>query len=424
MTAFQDLLTSDTITGWRNRVIGWAQGAGLDITAWEEGDTAEQTLQTFALGLLSQGDVIAQAIRGFASLDTSTDPGDVDPFDEDNEALTPEPGFLSNLGANVFGTDRAEETFGVCQVLFDNSAGAVARTFAPEGLVWTWTGGAPPSPAPTYRNPADETIYTNPDGTVTVPAGATLSIPVRAEEAGSRSNAGVGELTLTTTLVGVTATNTTGPLGRDREAAPAYRTRCRQASSRVSLGGPSGAYEYFSRTQVNGDPLLNASGTAVNITRVQVTQESSTGIVDAFFASPSGAASAEDVTAANDNIEKEAFAVPDAITYTGASATEVSITVSGTARLQSGPGVSVAEAQQAIVDALTDDFSLFPIGGRDQVEGAGVIYSEDLQAIAACSYPGLYNLVLTAPLAATTPLAKGQVATLDTAPASWTITLV
>lgn len=423
MSLFTDLLQSETITSIRTRIVAIAESADLLISNWLSGGTGEQILQALGLATYQTSDMVSKAIRGFASLDTSTDPGDVDPYDDTNEDKTPAEGMLSALGENTYGTPRRGETFATGFVTFVN-AGIVARTFGPESLTFTWTGGAPPSPAPTYRNSADDTVYTDPDGTVTVGAGASLDLPVTAEELGTRSNAPTGTLSLTTTLSGCTATNAAPVVGSDREDAATYRTRCRKAPARVSLAGPSAAYEYLANTQIDGEPLLNASETEVNISRVQVPQDSATGIVDAYFASPAGAAVAEDVTAANDNIELEAFAVPDAITYTGQAAVEVVVPVAGTAKIKAGVGVDIDDAATAIVAALVDYFASFPIGGLDQVAGAGVLYTKDIQAVAAAAYPGLYNCTVTTPAAASTALALGRVAVLSTVVGDWTITLV
>ena len=424
MSLFSDLITNETITSVREKIVAIAQQADLLITNWISGGVGEQVVQALSIATYTASRVATKAIRGYASLDTSTDPGDVDAYDSANEGLAPAPGLLSSLGENTFGTPRREETFATGFVTFIN-AGTVARTFGPESLVFTWTDGTPPSPAPTYRNSADASVYTDPDGTITVAAGSDLVIPVVAEELGTRSNAPAGSLSLTTTLSGCTATNAAAVLGTDRESAADYRARCKKAPARISLGGPSAAYEYLANTTIDGDPLLNASEAEVNITRVQVSQDSDTGDVTAWFASPSGAASAEDVTAANNNIELEAFAVPDTISYTGDAAVEVPIPVTGTAKLKDGAGVSEDDAKQAIVDALTAYGATFPIGGVDQdVDGNGMLYTEDLQVVAGSAYPGLYSLAITAPAGASTALAFGRVAVLSTVPGDWTVTLV
>ena len=137
-----------------------------------------------------------------------------------------------------------------------------------------------------------------------------------------------------------------------------------------------------------------------------------------------GAASTEDVTAANANIQVDAYAVFDCVTYTGQAASEVPISVVGTAKIKAGPGVVSATVRQAIVDALTAAFQEFPIGGEDQTLGAGVIYTRDLQAIAATAFTGLYAVSVTTPAGASTALALGEVATYAGTIADWTLTIV
>lgn len=425
MSLFEDLIANETLVSVRARIVEQAKAADLKITNWLVGAVGQQTLEAFTQVTHQTSLNISAAIRGYGSLDTSTDPGDEDPYDSTNADLEPEAGFLSDHGASNYGTPRGEATFASGFVTFVNG-GTIARTFAPESLTFTWTDESPPSPPPTYRNAPDPAIYTNPDGTVTVAALATLVIPISAEEIGTRSNAPSSALSLTTTLSGCTATNAAPIAGTDRESAADYRARCRQAAARLSLGGPSAAYEYLAKTNLDGTVLLNASGNPVNISRVQVSQESDTGIVDVFYASPAGAATSEDVTAANTNIELEAFATPDTITFTGAAAVEVPIAVAGTAKVKAAAGVADPEAaaKAAIVAELVEAFAAYPVGGEDQVDGAGVIYTRDIQADAAQAYPGLYALLVTTPAGASTALAKGEVATLNTTVGDWTVTVV
>jgi acetylornithine deacetylase/succinyl-diaminopimelate desuccinylase-like protein len=210
----------------------------------------------------------------------------------------------------------------------------------------------------------------------------------------------------------------------DREGADAYRARCRKAASRGSLGGPRGAISYLAATQYDGSPVINGSGTASNITRTYVSQDSTTGIVDAYYASATGPATSDDVTAANLNIQSYAYATPDAITFTGAAAIATPITVSGTVKIRARPGLVVATVKQAIVDTLTAYFATLEIGGVDQVAGAGVVYTADLVAVVRTAYSGIYDPVLSAPVAVSTAIALGHVATLVTSTASWTVTVV
>lgn len=422
---FDALIANETASGIRAKVIGFAHGAGLVITDWIVGAVGQQMFEAFINATFATTSTFAQAVRGFASLDTATDPGDADSFDPNNAGLAAAPGFLSAQGANVFGTPRDGATFASGFVTFVN-AGAVARTFAPGGLVFTYTVGSPPSPAPTYRNAPAPAIYTNPDGTVTVPAGATLAkLPIAAEIIGTGSNAPPSSLSLTTTLTGCSATNPTSVLGTDIEDADAYRVRCRRAPARISLGAPSAAYAYFANTNLDGSPLFNEDGAEVEIDgRTYVSQDSTTGIVTTFYATASGGASPEDVIAANENIAIQSFAVPGAITFFGASATPVAIHVAGTARVRTRPGVTAALAQAAIVKALATAFAALPIGGDDQTAGAGVIYTSDFLGVAQAAYPGLYDVVISTPSGGTTALALGHVATLTSDPATdWTVVL-
>jgi len=427
MGLYEELIQSETLAAIRDKIIGFAQAAELKITSWVSGDVGEQILQTVAALEFAKAGTIAKAIRGFTSLDLSVDPGDPDPYDASNELQPAARGLLSHFGENTFGTVRAEASLATGTVEFDNSAGIVARTFAPYALTFTWTvdlGGGIPDPPPTYRNAEDDSIYVNMDGTVTVPAGDTLLIPVVAEEVGTRSNAGPGALSLTTSMVNVTATNTTAIVGADREDAEVYREKCRQSGARLSFSDPEDAYKYFASKNLDGTPLLNELGAPVAITRVQVSQESDTGIVDVWFADDDGEPSSEDVDAANANIELATSAIGDAITYTGQAATEVTVSVAGTAKVKAAPGVTTALVRAAILEALAKLFKAYPIGGRDQVAGAGVMYTTDIHGAVATSYPGLYNAVVTTPAGATTALDEGEVAKLDSDAADWTVTLV
>lgn len=424
MSFWDDILASGTLDGMRSTVIAYATTSGLAITDWIVGAVGQQMIEAFTQTMFAESEITSQAIRGFASLDTSTDPGDVDAYDANNVNMTPAPGFLSNLGKNFYGTERGEESFASGFVTFDNTAGIVPRTFSPQGLVFTWTGGSPPSPAPVYYNSADPTIYTNADGSVTVPAGGSLTLPIKAFQAGTGSNAPPSTITLTTTLVGVTCTNAASVTGVDREDADLYRANCRRAGARGSTGGARGTIAYFAQKNLDGTPLLNASGNPVNNTRIQKSADNATGIAGVYFASDSGASTAEDVTAANDNIELETWSVFGCVTYTGAAATEVLIPVVGTGKIKAGPGITAAAVKAAIVADLVAAFKNFDIGGDDQVAGAGVIYTTDLRAIAANAYPGLYNVAVTTPAGASTALALGEVATYAGTVSDWTITVV
>ncbi len=434
MSLFDDLVNGVTTeSSIRAKALSLATSAGLLVTDWIVGAVSQQMLEAMiaiAFQYTSNETII---VRGFASLDTATDPGDPDAFDPNNINLEPTPGFLSNMGANFFGTTREGETFATGFWTFNNTAGLVPRTFGPRGLTLTWTGGSPPSPAPTYHNAADPSIYTNPDGTVTVSAGASLVIPIEADAIGIGSNAPASTISLTTTLLGVTGTNAAAVLGTDREDPDTYRERCRQADARLSLAGPTDAFRYLAAKNLDGSPLVNANGDPSSITKIYASEDSSIGRIDLYFASPSGPAISDDVDAANENILAQAYVDADAINIGpglpgGFAATATSIHVVGTAKIRAkDAALGAAAIKQKIVDALTAAFAsdvFNPIGGLDQTSGAGFIYTTDIRAAAAVSFPGLYDVLVTTPAGASTAIALGHVATLNSTTADWSLTIV
>lgn len=429
MSLFTDAIAGLNLSQVRATVLGYCQAAGLKITNWRVIGVGKQMFEAFVGA--SQAYVSSQSaiVRGFASLETSTDPGDVDAYDPNNQNLPAEPGFLSAMGANLFGTEREAASFATGFATFVNN-GTGARILSPGGVIWTWTGGTPPSPPPTYINTNDPSIYV--DGTVTVPAGTSIDLPLRCQVIGAIGSAPAGTLSLTTTLVGCTSTNANAVVGNDREDAATYRTNCRQSSARLSLGGPSDAYAYLAVKNLDGTVLLNDSVPPVptSITRVQVTQDSSTGIVNAYYASGSGAAIADDISAAVRNTKFDALAVPDAITFTGFAATPTTIHVIGTARIKARIGITAQAVAEGIVASLVANAKTIPVGGVDQIANAGVVYTGDLEAFARQGYAGLYDVIITTPAGLSTAIAEGHVAVIQSVAGDglgsddWTVTVV
>jgi phage-related baseplate assembly protein len=230
---------------------------------------------------------------------------------------------------------------------------------------------------------------------------------------------------LTTTLIGCTASNTDPVVGNDRESATAYRERCRKSSARLSLGGPSAIYEYLANTNLDGTPLYNAAAVPapVGITRTQVSSDSATGIVTAYYATASGAPIADDVTAANLNIEQYSSAVPDAHTFVGTGALELNVVVSGSVRIKNFAGLDAPTIRSAIVASLAELFETIPIGGFDSSGGTGTLYLNDVEAAVKTAYPGLYGVTMTSPIG---PIyvSDGYVLTLNSPVGNWTITVV
>lgn len=428
MSYFDDRIAVISLSSIRNTVIGFCVSAGLKVTNWRVQGVSNQIKEAIVGAIHTFSSVIPAMVRGFASLDTSVDPGDDDPFDTTNKTLPPDYGFLSQFGKGTFNTTRQDATFATGNVSFTN-AGPGSRDISPRGLIFTWTLNSPPSPPPTYVNVEDAAIYGT-SNVVTVPAGSSITIPVQCQVKGAVGSAPSNSLSLTTTLVGCTATNANQIAGNDREVAVTFRDRCRQAAARLSFAGPADAYAYLAAKKLDGTVLMNGGTPSApsGITRVQVTQASSTGIVNAYFASASGAAIPDDVTAANNNIRINAFAVPDAITYTGVAATVLSISVSGTARIKNRVGLVAADVSAKLAAGAVAYGPTIPVGGFDQVAGAGVVYSRDIEDAAgkAARDAGfeVYAVTVTIPAGATTAVAVGQAPIVSSAAINWTVTVV
>lgn len=445
MPAFTYLYASETTASVRAKIVGYAQAAGLRISNWIVGGVGLQILETIAPTVATYTAQAAQAIRGFASLDTSTDPGDPDPYDATNAGLDPEPGYLSDFGSNVFGTDRIGEDFAVGTVTFTNAgAGAVSQTFAPDALTFQRDYADATGLAPTYRNTdggptyqlvGGGTLAANGDGTLTVGVGLGVFLPIQCEQGGTAGSATATHISiLVNSLPGVTVSNLNAVLGSDRESADPYRARCRIAPASVSPNGPADAYRYIalgaerdalgnvfyfpvgtSNTGLGADAsgnlvsLPNASGTSLGVTRVYASKDSATGDVILYFANSSGPAAGGDVTDLTALFNAAYW--PDATTRSFNAAISHSVTVDGTVKAKAGAGVSAASVAAKIATALTAYFATVDIGGYDQTAGAGTLYLDEIRAVVSRADPSIYHVVLSSP-GADIALALGEVATL------------
>jgi len=454
MNFFDLLIAPPTLAEVRAKMIAYLQAAAYPITNWIVGGAAQQDLEATASTIYIYAQQSARTARGYSSIDNAYDPGDVDPLYPDNANLPPEPGYLSNVGANWYDTDREGATYATCVMTLTNpSVGGTTQTFLPSGVTYTWTVSPPPV-APTYRG-VDQatydvvgggTITAAIDGTIVLPVGVAVYMPIVAEQAGSASNAPASTITLTTVLGLCSATNAASAIGRDREDRDAYIARCKLAPQRNSLGGPPGEIEYYATTNTDGSPLLNASGNPVNITKVYVSTNSGTGVVNAYYANEGGGAAVltEDVTAANENINLNTYVTPDVITFGplsstvgdvaiggpgGTKAEDVSIAVEGTYKYRKVAGVDPADIPARIVAAI-EAFSQSPednpIGGKGQVLGAGFVYAADIQAAAATATTasggtlGIYDVLVTVP-ASDTAIPLGSVGVITSSAGDWTV---
>jgi hypothetical protein len=416
--AFLDFLSPDSLDAVKEQVASFAGLARLLLTSWVSGQPGEQLYQAFSRAMQASGMMNAAAIRGMF-LDYATDPGDYDPYNPENINLPPTPGYLSALMLNVFFTERRGETYATTTLRLTNSGGST-HYIAPEALTLARSG----HPEITYRNSADASVYVDVGGTKRLSPGAYVDLEIVAESPGSGSNAAAGEITvLVSSLIGVTVSNAAAAIGEDREAAPAARARAREQATSTSPNGAADKYRYYATTQLGGAPLLRNDGSeaAVGITKIWVSPFSSTGVVDVYYADDDGPADATDVASANENIVLRVVAPGDCITFGptpdgGDAATATPVVVTWAVKYQAtyqGRPVAGADVKAAIVAALTARFTDVPIGGFDQVSGAGTLYVSDLRGTVDSAHPAIYSTTLSAP-AGDVAITLGHVAVLTT----------
>lgn len=431
-----DLIRTPAASEIKSAILAICNSAGLRATAWVLGRPSERWVEVIARALSAfESRVTAQYVRGWF-LQFATDPGDPGDLAVDQ---TPRPGWLSNLGASWYGTVRRGRTYATTNLTVTN-AGSAPATFKPYDLTIQRDTAGADGGFPSYRNTSDGAIYTNLDGSLTLAAGASVVLPVQAEQLGTYSDAAPGTLTVMVTgsFGTLTCTNAGPALGEERENPDDYRARCRAAASNQSPGGPGAAYRRAATTGVDGFPLQRFDGSGpVGITRVYVSADSTTGEVTVYYADADGGADAIDVSSANANVTGIALGVitdpigviPDAVTILptatdpntggpgGAAATATAVGVAGTGRIKARlgglSGAALRKAvQSAVYLALADYMSRVDIGGLDQTAGAGVVFTPDLAAVARDGYAGLYDVALTSPATPTTAIALGHVPTL------------
>lgn len=394
MSVLDDLIAETTLEQAKARVLSVCKAAKLSVSAWVEGDPSEQWFQVVATIYFLVAATVRDSNRAHF-LELSSDPGDLDP------TVDPSPGWLSAKGKSDFNTPRTQNTFASGFVTMTNGGGST-HVFGPEQLTFQNSASGK-----TYRNPYDPSLYLGASKAITLAPGGAVTVPVRAEEVGTASNAASGEIdTLQSSLSGVTVSNASPVLGTDRESREAYIDRCHLAAAATSPNGPADAYRYIA-LNTNADGSLGTPDdgkTKVNVTRVRVTKDSSYGIVNVYLASPSGPATSPDVLAVAENIKNNA--VPDGVTVNVYAATGVNVTVTGTVFATAVPGLTTGAITTAASAAEVAFFSAIPVGGFD-----GALYVEKIGAVAVQSHPQSYNCVLTDP-PSDVPLDVSEVAVL------------
>jgi hypothetical protein len=359
---------------------------GLPVTSWQPGDPTRSLFFAESTLLATLENIVVGFIQsGF--LDYAAIP---------NADGTPNP-WLAILAQQVYNVDVPAATYATTTETLTNLSGFV-YVIAPGDLTFKCTvSGA------TYHNTTGGTLT----GVGTV--GATLSLTLVADQPGSASTAGAGEIdALVTTLLGVTCTNAAAAIGTDQQAAATTVAQCRAKLGSLSPNGPSGAYEYVALT-----PALTGIQT---VTRARVYPDSDTGDVLLYIGGASGSVGSGDVAAVQSAVQQ--WSTPLCITPTVVSANPVNVPVTYTVWVYQSVNQTQTQVQAAIQTALASFFASRKIGG-DIIAPAttGHLYQSEIQAVIGSVFPQTFRVSMSAP-AADIALANGDVPQLGTVTAT------
>lgn len=411
MISLAQLLQATTKTAATQAILDVATALGFNVTSWQS-NRSGRTLIAILATIYAAFTVVAvnfAAAGGYLSTSSA--------------------GWLRLLAQELFGVSWNPASYGTGSVVLVNSS-AVPYTFSPGGLTFTLGGVS-------FVNVYDGgALYGALPGLATLPGtGGTLTIPVQALLPGSANNTSGGVAAMSPAFLGVVAT--LGAVqGANDETDTALRNRCEAKRGALSPNGAQGAYAYWAqsiRLDTNGAPVYPppvsdqaAYDVAVplDVNRVRVSVQSSTGTVNVWLGGSGGAAIGSVVTLVD--YAMSTYVLPAGITlFTGVSGGTGcnidTINVTYTAELDPSFGVSIADAQAAIKAGLAayfGDVQRNPIGARSKVaSGQPYIYVNVLESVIVNSLPaaGLPPAIITADIsipAADVPVAVNALAVL------------
>lgn len=352
---------------------------GVNTTVWKPGAVVRTMIVAASIVLAGFSQLVAAIARsGFLELADGP--------------------WLTLVAKYVYGVDRHEATFAAGELTLVNSGGGIFE-LDPEDLVV-----ANPSTGRTYRNTE----------AVELGAGETLTIQIRATEAGSASSAVPGAITSIETppMLGVTCSNALAIVGDDEEKDPALRTRCYEKLGALSPFGPGDAYAFAARGARRSD------GTLVGVTRVR-TVRAPGGHVTTYVASTTGGIDGDpddletDLGLVNEEIQTKAG--PLAVTAWTQSATPVAIAVTYEVWAYNTSGLTDAQFLTAIADRLATFMASQPIGGNVIGLEPGKVFHTAITTAIGSTRPEIFRVAVTSPADDTdVELSIGEVPVLGT----------
>ncbi len=351
-----------------------ANAIGLPVSSWQAGDPTRSLYHIEAeLLALLEDEVIGFISSGFLDYATGA--------------------WLKICAKQGFNVDVPSATYATTDVTLTNAGGGVYDIEAGDL---------------TFKSTITDKTYRNTTGG-TLSGSSTLDVTVVADEAGSDSSAGAGEIDqLVTGLLGVTCSNANAAIGIDEQDESVTITQCRDKLGSLSPNGPKEAYAYVAR---NPD-LAGTNG----VTRVRTYSDSDTGDVTVYLAGPSGGVSEPDRVLVE--LAIATYATPLCITPTVLAANDVSNAITYELWLYKSCNKTAAEVEAAVLVALEAMIAARAIGG-DIIPPAttGNLYVSMVESTIRSAFPQAFRCDVTLP-AIDTPLGNGDVATLGTVTAT------
>lgn len=295
--------------------------------------------------------------------------------------------WLTLTAKYVYAVDRLDATFAAGQLTLSNAGGGIYIVDAGDLIVATPTTPDPRS-GKTYRN----------DAAFTLGAGATITVPITAVEAGSDSTTGAATITvLVTSLLNVTCSNPTALVGLDVESDAALRVRCSEKLGALSPMGPWDAYAYAARN------AHRSTGEPCGVTRTR-TLKDGFGNVTLVIANSSGAVLGTigdlttDIGAVDEAVQQ--LAAPLAVTAHTESATAVTQAVTYELWAYNTSGLSDEQIKLAVADKLSAFTAGQPIGGNTLLpsDTTGYVWGDAIKAAIASTLPEqIFHVIVTVP---------------------------
>ncbi len=364
------LLIQETKAAIYTTALQVATAIGLPVSSWQAGDPTRSLYHVEAELLESLEGVVVNFISsGFLDYAHGI--------------------WLKICAKQTFNVDVPSATFATTTITLTNAGGGVYDIDAGDLTFKSTDSGK------TYRNTTGGHLD----------ASGTLDVTVVADEAGTDSSAGAGEIDdMVTTLLGVTCSNASAATGIDEQDESVTIAQCRDKLDSLSPDGPKGAYAYVAR-----NPDL--SGTNA-VTRVRTYDDSDTGDVTVYLAGSGGG-----IDEPNRLLVEAAIAIwatPLCITPTILAASDVVVPVTYELWVYKSVNKTADEVKAAVQTALESMIATRPIGG-DIIAPAttGKLYDSMIESTIRGVFPQVFRVTLTTP-SADTALANGEVATLGT----------